>query len=271
MLSTCTFAAAAVPANYPSRPIRVIIAQDAGSSVDTNIRTIAPLLGQSLGQQLVIDNRPGAGGAVGMAIGAAASKDGYSIVGVGTPQMVAPYAFRKLDYDVVRDFTPIARYVVSPNVFVVVPNFPASTVKEFIEYAKSKPGQLNLATAGPGSASHLAGVYFNALAGVNAVTVHYKGGSAATISIVSGESQYLITPMPAVHGQIRAGRLKAIATGGERRAAQLPQVPTVEESGIAGHRSVGWSGLLMSKGVPPDIPKLIAARLAEVKIGRAHV
>jgi len=269
-LAAATLAAAAPggaaepAAGYPTRPIRVVIAQEAGSSIDTNVRVIGPLLGEALGQQLVIDNRPGAGGTIGMTIGAAAAPDGYTIVGVGSPQMIAPFAFRKLDYDVVRDFVPLARYVVSPNVFVVAPNFAAGSVKGFIELARAKRGQLNLSTAGPGSASHLAGVYFNSLTGIEAVTVHYKGGGAAVIAIISGESQYLITPMPAVLAQIRAGRLKPLGVGGERRASQLPQVPTIEEAGVPGYRSVGWSGLLMPKGVPPQYPALIAAKLQEI-------
>lgn len=262
--SAGVLAAASAGARYPDRPIRVVISQEAGSSIDTNFRAIAPLLSDALGQQLVVDNRPGAGGTIGMTIGAAAAADGYTLVGVGSPQMIAPFAFRKLNYDVVRDFAPIARYVVSQNVFVVAPNFPAKNIKEFIELAKAKRGQFNLSAAGPGSASHLAGVYFNALTGIDAATIQYKGGGAAVIAIIAGESHYLITPMPAVYSQIRAGRLKPLAVGGEKRTAQLPQVPTVEEAGVAGYRSVGWTGLLMPKGVPPQYAALVTARLRDV-------
>ncbi len=240
-------------AGYPVKPIRVVIAQEAGSSVDTNIRVLAPLLGDALGRSLVVDNRPGAGGTLGMAIGAAAAPDGYTLVGVGSPQMIAPFAFRKLNYDLLRDFTPIARYVVSHNVFVAAPALHAGSVKEFVELAKAKPGQFNMSTAGLGSASHLAGSLFNMLAEIKTAPIFYKGGSAAVIAVIANESQYLITPMPAVLGQIRAGRLKAIGVGGENRAPQLPQVPTIEEAGLAGYRSVGWSGLLMPQATPAAI------------------
>jgi tripartite-type tricarboxylate transporter receptor subunit TctC len=251
-------------AGYPIKPIRVVIAQEAGSSVDTNIRVLAPLLGDALGRSLVVDNRPGAGGAIGMTIGAAAAPDGYTLVGVGSPQMIAPFAFRKLDYDLFRDFVPIARYTVSHNVFVVAPSLHVGSVKDFIELAKAKPGQINMSTAGPGSASHLAGSLFSMLAAIKTVPIHYKGGGAAVIAIIANESQYMITPMPAVLGQIRAGRLKAVGVGGDKRAPQLPQVPTIEEAGLAGYRSVGWSGLLMPRGTPAVITEKVTATLAAV-------
>jgi tripartite-type tricarboxylate transporter receptor subunit TctC len=199
-----------------------------------------------------------------MAIGAAAAPDGYTLVGVGSPQMIAPFAFKKLGYDLFRDFVPLARYVVSHNVLVVSPGLHAGSVKEFIEIAKSKPGELNMSTAGPGSASHLAGALFNRLAGIQAVHVPYKGGGAAVVAIIGNEAQYLITPMPAVLGQIRAGRLKALAVGGDSRAPQLPQVPTMEEAGLAGYRSVGWSGLLMPAGSPAEISAKVTAKLSAV-------
>jgi tripartite-type tricarboxylate transporter receptor subunit TctC len=263
-LGTIAGAAQQPSARYPTKPIRVVIAQEAGSSIDTNIRVIGPLLGEALGQLLIVDNRPGAGGTLGMTIGAAAAPDGYTLVGVGSPQMIAPFVFKKLRYDVARDFTPIARYVVSQNVFVVAPNFPARNVKEFVDLLRAKRGQLNMSTAGPGSASHLAGVFFNSLTGIEAATVHYKGGGAAVTAILSGESQYLITPMPAVLAQIRAGRLRPLGVGGEHRAPQLPQVPTIAEAGVAGYRSVGWTGLLMPRGVPPQYAALVTAKLRDI-------
>ena len=263
-LAALPLCAADPAAGYPLKPIRVVIAQEAGSSIDTNIRVLAPLLGEALGRLLVVDNRPGAGGTLGMSIGAAAAPDGYTLVGVGSPQMIAPFAFRKLNYDLFRDFVPLARYVVSHNVFVVAPGAHAGGVREFIELAKAKPGQLNMSTAGPGSASHLAGALFNMLAAINTVPIHYKGGSAAVVAIIANESQYLITPMPAVLGQIRAGRLKAVGVGGDHRAPQLPQVPTIEEAGLAGYRSVGWSGLLMPQGTPAAITAKVTASLVTV-------
>lgn len=264
IIAAAPLCAADLAAGYPVKPIRVVIAQEAGSSVDTNIRVLTQPLGEALGRPLVVDNRPGAGGAIGMGIGAAAAPDGYTLVGVGSPQMIAPFAIKTLPYDLFRDFTPIARYVVSHNVFVVTPGLRAGSVKEFIELAKANPGQINMSTAGPGSASHLAGSLFNVLAGINAVPIHYKGGGAAVIAVIANETQYLITPMPAVLSQIRAGRLRAIGVGGESRAPQLPQVPTIEEAGLAGYRSVGWSGLLMPQGTPAAITLKVTEKLVTV-------
>jgi len=256
---------AAEPAtNYPLKPIRVVIAQEAGSSIDTNIRVLTQPLGDALGRPLVVDNRPGAGGSIGMTIGAAAAADGYTLVGVGSPQMITPYAIKKLNYDLFRDFTPIARYVVSHNVLVVAPTLRAANVKELVEFAKTKSGQINMSTAGPGSASHLAGSLFNVLARISVVPIHYKGGGAAVVAVIANEAQYLITPMPAVLSQIRAGRLRAIGVGGENRAPQLPQVPTVEEAGLSGYRSVGWSGLLMPQGTPVAIIAKVTEKLTGV-------
>ena len=264
MTAAAALHAADPAAGYPVRPIRVVIAQEAGSSIDTNVRALTRLLGEALGGTLVVDNRPGAGGTLGIAMGAGAAPDGYTLVGVGSPQMIAPFAFRKLGYDLFRDFVPLARYVVSHNVFVVSPAMPAGSVKEFTDMAKSRPGALNMSTAGPGSASHLAGALFNKLAGIQAVQVPYKGGGAAVIAIIANESQYLITPMPAVLAQIRAGRIRALAVGGEHRAPQLPQVPTVDEAGVAGYRSVGWSGLMMPHGTPAAVTTKVAEKLTIV-------
>jgi tripartite-type tricarboxylate transporter receptor subunit TctC len=264
-LSPARFAASAQQAaSYPDRPIRVVIAQQAGSSIDTNIRVVGTALGEALGQPLVIDNRPGAGGALGMTIGAAAPPDGYTLVGVGSPQMVAPYAFKKLGYDLFGDFVPVARYIVSQNALVTLPNFPAANVRAFIDLLKSKPGQFNMASAGPGSASQLAGVLFNTMAGIDAVHIPYKGGGAAVIAVLANEAQYYVTPLPGAHGQIRAGRLKALGVGGETRAPQLPQVPTIEEAGLPGYRSVGWTGLLMPRGAPPAMVTKVSGKLATV-------
>jgi tripartite-type tricarboxylate transporter receptor subunit TctC len=258
-------AAAAEPAaGYPARPIRVVIAQQAGSSIDTNIRVVGTALAEALGQPLVIDNRPGAGGALGMTIGAAAAPDGYTLVGVGSPQMVAPYAFKKLGYDLFRDFVPIARYIVSQNVLVTPPAFPPPSIRALIDLLKAKPGQFNMASAGPGSASQLAGILFNTLAGVDAVHVPYKGGGAAVIAVLANEAHYYVTPLPAALGQIRAGRLRALGVGGETRAPQLPQVPTIDEAGLPGYRSVGWTGLLMPRGAPPVMAAKVSGKLETV-------
>ncbi len=249
---------------YPVKPIRVVVAQEAGSAGDNGFRAISTALGEALGQPLVIDNRPGAGGALGMGVAAAAAPDGYNMVAIGSPQMVLPFVHKNLNYDLLRDFVPIGRYSVSHNVLVVPASLPVSNVKDLIGLAKSKPGQLNMGTAGPGSASHLAGALFNALAGIQSVTVPYKGGAAAVIGLMAGETHYYVTPLQAVLGQIKGGRLKPLGVGGDNRAPQLPDVPTIAEAGLAAYRSIGWGGILMPKGTPAAVTAKVGEKLAAI-------
>ena len=251
-------------ADYPNKPIRALVAQEAGSAGDVGARAIAGPLGEALGQPLIVENRPGAGGALGMQVAVAAAPNGYTLVTIGSPQMVLPYAHKNLGYDIVKDFVPIARYSVSHNALVVPAALPASNVRELIALAKSKPGQLNMGTAGIGSASHLAGALFNALADIDALVVPYKGGGGATTALVANEIQYYVAPLQALFGQVKSGRLKILGVGGERRAPQLPEVPTIDEAGIPGFRSVGWGGLLMPKGTPQPIVAKVMDKLAGI-------
>jgi tripartite-type tricarboxylate transporter receptor subunit TctC len=251
-------------ADYPNKPIRALVAQEAGSAGDVGARAIAPALGEALGQPLIVENRPGAGGALGMQVAAAAAPNGYTLVTIGSPQMVLPYAHKNLGYDLLKDFVPIGRYSVSHNALVVTSSLPVSNVREFIALAKSKPGQLNMGTAGVGSASHLAGALFNALAEIDALVVPYKGGGGATTALIANETQYYVAPLQALFGQIKTGRIKILGVGGDVRAPQLPDVPTVAEAGLPAFRSVGWGGLLMPKGTPQAIVAKVMDKLAAI-------
>ncbi len=251
-------------ADYPNKPIRALVAQEAGSAGDVGARAIAVPLGEALGQPLIVEYRPGAGGALGMQVAAAAAPNGYTLVTIGSPQMVLPYAHKNLGYDLLKDFVAIGRYSVSHNALVVPASLPVSNVRELVALAKSKPGQLNMGTAGIGSASHLAGALFNAMAGIDALVVPYKGGGGATTALIANETQYYVAPLQALFGQIKAGRLKILGVGGERRAPQLPDVPTIDEAGIPAFRSVGWGGLLMPKGTPPAIVAKVMDKLAAI-------
>lgn len=253
-------AAAADSLAYPTKPIRLVVGQEAGSALDNSVRILTPAIGDVLGQQIVIDNRPGVGGMLAMQIGVASVADGHTLINAGSPQMIAPFLFRKLSYDLFRDFAPIGRLTVVQNVLVTHTGMPVNNVKALVELLKSKPGQYNLASAGIGSASHLAGTLFNVMTGVQATHVPYKGGAAAVVALISNEAHYLVTPLSATIGHIRAGRLKALGVGGEVRTRQLPEVPTMEESGIKGYRSQGWNGLFAPAGTPvATIRKLIQA------------
>ncbi|MCC6472986.1 MAG: tripartite tricarboxylate transporter substrate binding protein [Burkholderiales bacterium] len=250
--------------DYPNKPIRMIVHQDAGSAGDNSARVMAPPRAEALGQPVIVENRPGAGGAIGMRLAAAATPNGYTVIAVGSPIMVLPYVHKDLGYDLFRDFAGIGRYSISHNALVVPPGVQAGSVKELIALAKAKPGQLNMATAGMGSASHLAGMLFNALADIQALVVPYKGGGAAITSLIAGETQYYVTPLSAVLGQVRTGRLKALGVGGERRVSQLPDVPTIAEAGVPSYQSVGWGGMLAPRGTPSATMARLMDKLAAI-------
>ena len=246
---------------YPVKPIRVIVAQEVGSAGDNGMRAISPALGEALGQPLVIENRPGAAGALGMGVAAATAPNGYTLLGVGSPMLIIPYANKNVKWDLFRDFVPIGRYSVSQNVLVVPSSLPVRSMKELIELVKSKPGQLNMGTAGPGSASHLAGALFNLMADIQSVSIPYKGGGSAITALVAGETQYYVAPLTAVLGQIKGGQLRPLGVGGDTRASQLPDVPTITEAGLPRYRSVGWNGIMATRGTPADIVAKLAEKL----------
>ena len=254
-----SFAADPVSA-YPSRPVRFVLGQQAGSALDNGVRSITPALGEALGAQIVVDNRPGAAGIIAMQIGVAATPDGYTLINAGSPQMIAPFLYKKLDYDLFRDFVAIARLTTVQNCLVMNPGFAPNSVRSRIDLAKSKPGQINMASAGVGSASHLAGTLFATMTGVQVLHVPYNGGASAVTALISNEAQFMVTPLSATLGQIRAGRLKVLAVGGQTRAPQLPDVPTIQEEGVNGYLSVGWNGIFAPKGTPAAaVTRLVGA------------
>jgi tripartite-type tricarboxylate transporter receptor subunit TctC len=259
-------AAAADPAaNYPSRPVRLIIAQTTGTSVDTLSRVIAIKLGEELGQQVVADNRGGAGGTIGGEIAAQALPDGHTLLVSSTGmQVISPQIYRKLNYHPTGDFTPISLFAITQNIMVLNPGLPLKSVKDVVAYAKANPGRLRMANAGSGFQSHLAGVLFTHMAGIDVLHVPYKGG-ASLIAVMSNESQFTIAPGPAVMGHVRGGRLRALATGGEQRSPLTPELPTISESGVPGYVSTGWAGLMAPKKTPrPVVEKVHAALVRTV-------
>ena len=259
LCTPCVTSAAESTSSYPTRPVRFIIAQTTGTSVDTLARILAVKMGDLLGQQFVADNRGGAGGTIGGEIASQAAPDGYTLLVSSTGmQVISPQIYRKLNYDPIADFQPISLYAVTQNVFVLNPGFPAKTVKDLIALAKTNPGKYNMANAGSGFQSHLAGVLFAHMAGIDVVHVPYKGG-ASLVAVMGNEAQFTIAPAPAVMGHVRGGRLRAIATTGEKRSPVTPDIPTVIESGVPGYVSTGWAGLMAPKRTPkPIVDKLHA-------------
>ena len=245
---------------YPTKPIRVIILVVPGGGADITSRTVGQKLTESLAQQVIVDNRPGGNGIVGMEIAARSNPDGYTLV-LGTigPVAVNPSLYRKLPYDSVADFDPVARAVSALNVLVVHPSVPAKSVKDLIAHAKANPGKLTYGSSGVGFADHLAGELFNTLAGVKMVHVPYKGGAPAMLDLVGGNLQLIFATVSTALGSIKAGKIRPLAVTFAKRVDQFPDWPTVAEAGVPGFAVDNWYGFLAPRGSPkPVIAKLHA-------------
>ncbi len=258
-------AATALAQTYPDKPIRVLAAQSAGSSLDTIARIVTIKMSELLGQQLVIDNRGGAGGIIGVELAARSTPDGYTVlVGAPSSMIISIFTYRKLAFDALKDFDPISLLVNAEGVLAVNPGVPAKSVKELIALAKSQPGKLNMSSAGIGSSSHLAGVMFTSLAGIDTVHVPYKGGGPMAAAVVGGEAQWLIAPAASVMGQIKAGRLRALALSSKQRSPLMPDLPTIDEAGVPGYEYTSWNGVFAPKGTPRAIIKTLHAAIQKV-------
>jgi tripartite-type tricarboxylate transporter receptor subunit TctC len=250
-LAAGTVAAAEQP--YPARPVRMILPQGPGSTTDLLGRIAFMHTSDRLGKQLVVDNRPGAGGTLGMEIASRAAPDGYTLVGVAASMLtITPHIYRKIPYEPLRDFVPVGYFVLATTAICVNGGFPAKTVRDFIDAAKAKPGQLNMGSAGVGSTSHLGGVLFTTRAGISANHVPYKG-AANIAALAQGEVAFVVAPLSAAMPHVRAGRVRCLATGGDKRSAVTPDLPTIAESGVPGFRYYGWNGVVAPRGTPRAI------------------
>jgi tripartite-type tricarboxylate transporter receptor subunit TctC len=257
-------AQAQTPAPYPSKPIRFIIANGVGTAVDTLSRVIAARFSEELGRQVVCDNRGGAGGIIGAEITVRAAPDGYTLLITSTGmQVITPQIYGKLSYHPLNDFTPISMFAITQNIMVVNPTLPVNSVKELIAYAKANPGKLNMSNAGSGFQSHLAGLLFTHMTGIEVHHVPYKGGQSL-FAVIGNESQFTIAPAPAAMAHVRSGRLRLLAVGGEKRSPTLPDVPTIAEAGVPGYVSTGWAGIMAPKGLPQPIFDKVYATLVKV-------
>ena len=252
--------AAPAAQDYPTKPIRLMMPNAPGSANDTLARIVALHMSEVLGQQIVIDNRAGAGGVVGMEIGKNGIPDGYTLVAASTAAMsIAPHLYKKLPYDPIKDYDYIGMFGVTPNLLVVNQQQPPKSVKDWVEWARSRGTQLNMASAGAGSQSHLTGIALIVAAGVQSTHVPYKGGGASVAAVVSGESHWTITPAPAVMNIVNSGRLRALGHSLPQRTALLKDIPPIAET-IPGFQYSGWNGLLAPRGTPkPILDKLAAA------------
>ncbi len=253
-LAAILLTAAAFAQSYPTKPIRLIVPFAAGGGNDNVARLVGKSLSDSLGQQMVIDNRPGAGGVLGAELAAKSPPDGYTLFlgGVGS-HAINPNLHERLPYDPVRDFAPVILLASAPLILVLHPSVPADSIREFIALARAKPGQLDYASNGNGSSSHLAAVMFEAMAGVAMVHVPYKGLSPALTDLLSGRVQLMFSSVVAILPHIKAGKLRSLAVTGSKRLSSMPELPTVAESGLIGYEASSWYGVLAPAGTPKEI------------------
>ena len=251
------FAAAAQP--YPSRPVRIILPQAAGGAVDVALRPISQKLSETWGQQVIVDNRPGANGIIGIEAIAKSKPDGYTLGAAFTSSLtINPHVYKSLPYDTFRDFVPVTQVVTNTITLVVNPYLPVRTAKELVALGRSRPGELIYASAGVGNMTHLAAELMRIETGLNMVHVPYKGDTPAVTDLIGGQVALIFATAPSVTGHIKTGRLRLLATCGEKRAIAFPDTPTMIESGFPKVVVTGWWGLIAPAGTPQDIVQKVS-------------
>jgi tripartite-type tricarboxylate transporter receptor subunit TctC len=250
--------------SYPVRPVRVIVPFPPGSGADITTRIVAPRLSEALGQQLVVENRAGAAGNIGAEVAARAAPDGYTLLAAPASIAISQTLYRKLPFDLVRDFQPIAMLASVPFILVVHPSLPAKNVKDLVALAKSRPGQINYASTGSGSSPHLTAEMLKLQAGIDVVHVPYKGTPLAVTDLLTGQVSFMFANALSVLPQVSGGRLRALGITSAKRSATTPQLPTMIESGLPGFESGTWYALLAPAGTPPSVIERLHA--ASIKI-----
>ena len=240
-------------AQYPNKPVAIVVGFEPGGGTDTTARILQPVLGEQLGQQIVVENRAGAGGNIAVDHVAKAAPDGYTLVLANVGALAVNPHILKTPYDPLKDLTPISMAAEFANVLVVQPSLGANSVADFVKLAKEKPGTITYASSGIGGAGHLSGELLRRVANIDIVHVPYKGGGPAMQGFLGGQvSSFFATPISSI-SQIRAGKAKAVATTGSKRAALMPDVPTIAESGYPGYEALNWYGFLGPKGMPKEV------------------
>jgi len=264
VLAMTAFASTATRAqNFPARPLKVIVPFSPGGAVDGPMRVIAQELGRRLGQQVVVENRPGAGATIGTDLVAKSPPDGYTLLLASQTNAISATLYPKLPFDPLDDFTPIGLIGREPGVLVVNPALPVRTLQEFVAYAKARPGQLDFASSGNGSGQHLFMAMLASMTGMKLTHVPYKGSGQATTDLLGGRIAASIPGTAGMVAHIKAGKLRALAVTGRKRSPQLPDVPTVAESGVPGYEAYVWMGLMAPRGTPPAIVDLINRELRQ--------
>jgi len=237
---------------YPSRPVRMVVPFSPGGAADTLARMLGPRLAEALGQQVLIDNRAGAGSTIGTELVAKAAPDGYTLLLISNTHAINASLYKKLNYDPVADFASVLQFATSPNVLVAHPSLPVKSVKELIALAKSKPGQIDYASSGNGSSQHLFTALFTTLAGIDMNHVPYKGSGQARIDLLSGQISVSLPGITSVIQHIKNGRLRALGVTSAKRSPQLPEVPSIAEAGVKGYNADQWLGFVAPAKTPQD-------------------
>jgi tripartite-type tricarboxylate transporter receptor subunit TctC len=238
---------------YPARPIRLIVPFSAGGAADVPGRILTQRITEVLGQQVIVENRPGAGSSIGAEAAARAAPDGYTLLMISNTHFVTAALHPKLAYDPLNDYTPITQVTSAPNVLVVHPSLPVKSVKELIALAKAKPGQVDYASSGQGSTQHLTGALFCAMAGIQMTHIPYRGSGPVTADLLGGQVMVAFPGIAGMLSHIKSGKLRALGVTGNKRSAELPGVPTIAEAGVKGYEMVAWFGLAAPKGLSREI------------------
>ena len=250
--------------NYPNRPVKLVVPFSPGGAADVPGRILTQKMSEALGQQVVVDNRPGAGSTIGADNVAKAPPDGYTLLTISNTHFVSAALYKKLPYDSLNDFAPVTQVTSAPNIVVVHPSLPAKTIRELIALAKAKPGKIDYASSGNGSTQHLTGALFTKMAVIEMTHIPYRGSGPATADLLSGQVTVGFPGIAGMLPQIRAGKLRALAVTGAKRSPELPEVPTVAEGGVKGYDVTAWFGVAGPKGMPRDIVLKLHSELLRI-------
>ena len=265
VLASCAGGAGAQSEDYPNRPLKMVLPFPAGGPTDIVARLVGQKLAESLGESVVIDNRPGGGGIIGTVVAAKAPADGYTLLlGGVTIFGIAPSARKELPFDPVRDFAPVTQATRQSIMLMVHPSLPAQSMKEYIALAKAHPGSINYASSGPGGSGHMAGELFRLMSGVDIVHVPYKGAPPALNDLIGGQVQSMFGTMLAAVPHVRTGRIRALAVTGAARAKALPDTPTFAEAGLPGYEASSWNGFFVRTGTPRAIVERLNRELVRI-------
>ncbi len=258
------FSAYAFAQSYPSKPVRFVIPSAPGGSTDIVGRLVGQKLTASLGQTVVIENRPGAGGIIGTEVVSRAAPDGYTLLLAPGSHAINASLYRKLPFDTVKDFDAVIHICTLTGILVAHPSLPVRSVRELVAFARAKPGEVNFASAGSGTVTHLTGEMFKTMAKVDILHVPYRGSGPAAIDLLAGQVMLMFASMPGIIEHVKSGRLRVLAVNNSKRSALLPEVPTTSESGVPGFEASGWFGLLAPAGMPKDLVARLNTQIERV-------